>query len=93
MFFLSISGKDVQQEGQHHEGDGDPLGHPGQLGIHVLGLILGQEGIGNAADGPGEAGALAGLEQHHGHNGQGGEKLYNGENNDPGRHGKQHPFR
>ena len=42
----------------------NPFGGAGQLGVQSLGLVAGQEGVGHAADGTGEAGALAGLEQH-----------------------------
>lgn len=35
-----------------------------QLGVQSLGPVAGQEGVGHTADGTGEAGALAGLEEH-----------------------------
>ena len=53
-------------QSQHHKGDGHPLGPAGQLGVPALGLVLGQEGVGAAGDGPVETGGLALLQQHHG---------------------------
>ena len=72
-----FSAEDEQHQGQDQEQGADPLGGPGQLGVHGLGLVLGQEGVGHAADGAGEAGALAGLEQHDQDDAQPAEELQN----------------
>ena len=68
----------AQGQGDEDPEDGYPLGHLGQFGVQTLGLVLGQEGVGTAGDGAGQAGALAGLEHHHGDNGQAAQDLNDG---------------
>lgn len=46
---------DVQRQRQNNEHGADPLGGPGQLGIGGLCLVAGQERVGHAADGAGQA--------------------------------------
>ena len=70
--------QDQQNDGQDQESSANPLGAAGDLGIDALGLVLGQEGIGNAADGAGQTGALAGLEQNGQDDGQAANQLQNG---------------
>lgn len=69
------SANNQQYQGQDQEDRADPLGGPGQFGIHSFGLVLGQEGVCNAANGAREAGALAGLEQNSQNNAQAAEEL------------------
>ena len=72
---------EVEHEGEHHEYAGDPLGEPGKPGVQSLGLVPGEEGVAvAAADGAGEPGALAALEQDDGDDHKAGEKLYYGNN-------------
>ena len=69
----------MQSERQDDEGETDPLGGLCELGVHGLGLALGEEGVRAAGDGAGEAGTLAGLEEDDDRNSEGGEKLQNRE--------------
>jgi len=62
--------QDIENQRQDDESRADPLGGLGQTGVEALGLALGHKGVGHAADGAGEAGALAGLEQHRQDHGQ-----------------------
>ncbi|MPM34605.1 hypothetical protein SDC9_81191 [bioreactor metagenome] len=63
--FFQEKSDDVQSKGQNDKYAANPLGCPGQLRVGGFCLVLGQEGVGHAADGAGQARALAGLEQHH----------------------------
>ena len=47
----AFSSDQAQHQGKHHKHQRHPLGHLSQLGIHALGLVLGQEGIRAAGDG------------------------------------------
>ena len=66
--------------------------HLGQLGVPALGLVLEQEGIHAAADGAGDARALAGLEQHHEDQEQGGDDLSDRQNCSNNCHFSKSPF-
>ena len=81
-----------QNQSDDHEADGNPLGPASQLGIPALGLVLGQEGIHAAADGTGDARALAGLEQHHEDQEQGGDDLSDRQNRSNNCHLSKSPF-
>ena len=67
--------QDQQDQRQDQEDGPNPFGGAGQLGVQSLGLVAGQEGVGHTADGTGEAGALAGLEEHDDNDCQTAEKL------------------
>ena len=71
------------------EGNGNPLGHLGQLGVNALGLVLGQEGVSTAGDGAGQASTLAGLQHDDSDQGQGQDHL---EDSDSELHGSNLPF-
>ena len=84
--------QEVEDQGENDEHQSDPLGPAGQLGVHALGLVLGQEGIHAAADGAGDARALAGLEQHHEDQEQGGDDLSDRQNRSNNCHFSKSPF-
>lgn len=70
---------DVEDKGENYESDGNPLGSLSKLCIQGTTLILGHEGLGNTADGAGEAGTLTGLEENDENNCQCADELENGD--------------
>ena len=80
--------QDQQDHGQHQEHSAEPLGSASQLSVDGLGLVLGQERISHAADGTGQALALAGLEQHDQDDSKAAKQLQNSNN---GLHSGQPP--
>ena len=66
-------------EGQSGDGEynSDPLCGLCQTGIHCLGLVLAEEGVGRAGDCAGETRLLAGLEQYDKHKSDTDNKLNN----------------
>ena len=75
------STQNQQDQSQNQEKGPHPFSGSGQLGIQRFGFVLSQEGVGHTADGTGETGALAGLEQYSQNNGKTAEQLQNGDNN------------
>ena len=72
MLFLQA----VEHDGQHDKNDGDPLGGLGQPRVQGLALVLHEERLPvAAADGAGQAGAFAALEEDDNDERQAGEKL------------------
>ena len=67
----------VEHQRQHDKHRADPLRGLGELGVDTLGLALGQVGVRDAADGTGQALALAGLEQDDRDQNQRGDQLQN----------------
>jgi len=83
--------ENVQDHSQNDESGADPLGGAGQLGVQALGLALGQERIGSAADNA-ETGVLAGLEQNGQNNHQTGEQLQDSNQSDSNRRQAEVPM-
>ena len=71
--------QNADEEGQKHKADGEIFRHSGELGIPALRLIFGEEGIGAAGDGAGEAGSLTGLKQNNDGQNDTGNHLNDGE--------------
>ena len=88
-----ISAQEAHDQSQNHESNGNPLGSLGQLGVHALGLVLGQESVGTAADGTGQAGTLAGLQDDNGNQSQRNDKVNDRNNNLSNGHDKIQSFR
>ena len=85
--FVFLRGRQqAEHQGEDHEHDGDPRGHPGQAGVGGPGLVLGQEGVRAAGDGAGQARALAGLEHHHGDEADGHDEIDDGQHDLGGGH-------
>ena len=80
--FLFKLSNNQQNQSQNQEDGANPLGSTCDLGVHALGLVLSQEGIGNATDSTGQTSVLAGLEQNGQANHQTAEELKNSNNDD-----------
>ena len=78
-FLRDLLYEEVQDEGEQDEHRGDPLGEARKAGVQSFGLVLGKECVAAAAaDGAGESGTLAALEQYDGHESHASDELDDG---------------